>query len=205
MTEEDLPPFAADDAWLELIRRAAEGDRGAEDDLLAQIRPFLKSFLLKKYGQERLGNEDMSDVVNDCLLSIFLNKDQFHGTTKAEVIGWMRRIAVNEAKDALRDAHAQKRDVSRQAPLPHDSSGGVPLAAAGPSPSQEAIGRELETRYQAIRAGLGPDEQQVLMLRDEQNCDWPEIASAMGKSEAAVQKQYFRAVRRLRQRLEETS
>jgi len=191
------------DSWTELLRRTLTGDEAASNQLLSEIRAYLKEFLARKYGDKAIGHQDASDVVQNCLLTIFLCGGQFRGTTDGEVRSWVQAIATTEFIDALRDEHRQVRDVAREVPLPQDSCGGIPLAADAQSPSQEALRNEEADRYQAALARLSPEDQQVLRLRIHDGLDWPEVAARMGRSEAAVKKQYFRAANRWRKELGE--
>ena len=66
------------------------------------------------------------------------------------------------------------------------------MAAADPSPSRIAIGRET---WDAFRGRLTPEERRLADLRS-QGCEWAEIAQELGGTPQARRKQLTRAVDR---------
>jgi RNA polymerase sigma factor (sigma-70 family) len=187
--------------WLELLQLAAAGNEGAATQLLTEIRPFLREHVERLRGTQNLGPVDTSDVIQECLLKIWKNAAQVHGTTEREVQAWLKAIARHGFLD-----HVQRGgpNAPAQVPLPADSSGGA-VAAETPSPSQQAAHREEQQRREEARSRLSPEDQQVLRLRFDERRDWPEIAKELGVNMDAAKQRYYRAVRRWKDQLEAQS
>src|SRR3954466_12675374 len=85
---------------------------------------------------------DSSDLVQEALLKAHRNRDQFRGSTEAELVRWLQEILKNVVTDAVRQATAGKCDVRLEASLQAFAASSVRLqeylAARDPSPSQQA-------------------------------------------------------------------
>jgi RNA polymerase sigma-70 factor (ECF subfamily) len=190
------------DSWAELLRRATAGDDAALHRLLAEIRPYLKAVVERRGPGCLPGPADASDVVQDCLIAVWQHGGQVRGTSDGQVRRWLRVLAEHGLLDALRFAHQQCRDAGRQLPLPQDSGGAVRVAGDAPSPSQEAMRREDRERLERARRRLPADDQAVLRLHFDEGLDWPEVAARLGRKLAAVQRLYYRAVKRWKKLVE---
>lgn len=184
---------------LELLHKAAAGDESAATRLLAEIRPYLKTEIEKLAGSQLRARQDVSDVVQECLMAVWRNTSAVQGTTETEFRAWLKVIARREFLDALRHERQQMRDVRQQIPLPQDGGGGVTIADDNSSPSQQAIRREEDDRRERALGRLAPDHRQVLQLRFSEGRAWPEVAARMGRSEMAVRRLYYCAVQRWKQ------
>lgn len=111
---------------------------------------------------------------------------------------WLTRIAVNTCRDRRRAGWWRR---FRHWSEPIET---VPLRQAGPTPEDLAI--SVETRQQIWRAFRAlPDRQrEVFVLRHTEGLSGPEIATTLGLSAGTVKRHLFRAVRRMRETLEET-
>jgi RNA polymerase sigma-70 factor (ECF subfamily) len=186
-------------AWAVLLQKARAGDHAALNELAGEVRPELAAIAKKALPKRKGGKDDASDVVQESLLAICRNIGNFRGTTEAEFRAWLRAIVRNKARDVQRYDHQPGRDENRKQALPEDSSGAVMLAAGTSSPSQQATRREEEARREEALKRLPADAQEVIRLHFHEERDWPEIAREMERSEAAVKRLYFRAVRRWRE------
>jgi RNA polymerase sigma-70 factor (ECF subfamily) len=114
---------------------------------------------------------DSSDLVQETLLKATQNLEQFQGGTEAELVQWLQEIMQHALVDALRKAHAQKRDVAQEQALEmvvNDSSARLQhwLVAPNSSPSQRAEREEQLLRVAAALAKLPEDQRDVVLLRD---------------------------------------
>ncbi len=194
--EGGVPP---EQPLVELLRQAARGDEAAANRLLDEIRPTLHEEIHRLAGGAAPAPLDGSGVVQECLVNIWRSAGAVEATTDAQARAWLKTVARNEFLKAVRHTRQQVRDVRKQVPLPQDSGGAVPLAAATPTPSQELTRREEDVRREQALARLTPDDQTVLRLRFHEQQPWPEVAAHMGRTEAAVKRLYFRAVKRWKQ------
>jgi RNA polymerase sigma-70 factor (ECF subfamily) len=199
MVDEFAPDAAEQDRLLRLLREARTGNTAALNQLLAAIRPFMKDDIDKLLREQNFRHWDASDVVQDGLLKVAQHLDEVQATSRPQFRAWLAQIARREFLDAARRAQQQKRNVKRQVPLPQDSGGQAQLAADTSSPSQQATRNEEDERREAALRQLSTDDQLVIRLRFHEQREWPDIATRMGRSEAAVKQLYFRALKQWRQ------
>ncbi len=185
----------------ELLQKVSLGDRSAANQLLGEIRPDLKEEVNKLGRSKAPRYEDASDVVQKCLLAIWKHAGEVHGATDAEVRAWLKAIVRNELFSTVKHEQQQMRDVRQQVPLPQNSSGGVALAADTSTPSHQLTHREEDERRDRALSQLSPDDQQVLRLHHLEGRQWPDIAQQMARSEEAVKRLYYRAVKRWKKAL----
>jgi RNA polymerase sigma-70 factor (ECF subfamily) len=110
---------------------------------------------------------DSSDVVHETLLRAHKNRDQFRGTTEAELVGWLqtilRRVVLNMVQ--------KHRDVRLEASLDEavdESSARLLdyLHAKGPTPDEQAQQQELLRRLAEALDRLPDDQREAILLRD---------------------------------------
>jgi RNA polymerase sigma-70 factor, ECF subfamily len=109
--------------------------------------------------------------------------------------GWLMRIAANLIHD--HNGHAQ-RHVSL-----HDwAEDGTDVAASDPPMEDQFAARQAGNVLWQTVSTLPMAEQQVLVYRFTRDMSVRDIATTMGRTEGAVKQLLFRAVKRLRQRLQ---
>jgi RNA polymerase sigma-70 factor (ECF subfamily) len=142
-----------------------------------------------------------SDLVQDSLLEAQRDFGQFHGTTEADVLAWLRRILLHNVAN-VRDRYraTRKRDVGREVPLHGLLSGpdAEDLAAAEPSPSKRAAAREHRDQLEQALSQLPEHYREALRLRHQESCSFEEIGRRTGRSAEAARKVWARAVERLK-------
>ena len=85
-------------------------------------------------------------------------------------LAYLRRILQNRIRDEVRRAGRRP----AQAELPQE------FPAEGPSPLEQAMGKEALERYERALENLRPEQQEAVMLRMELGFTYPEIAMALG-------------------------
>ena len=83
----------------ELIALCKKENRGAQKLLYDRYSPMMMG-VCRRYVYNR---EDAEDILVEAFYKILTNIDQFRGT--GSLVGWMRRIVVNEALMFLRKRH----------------------------------------------------------------------------------------------------
>jgi RNA polymerase sigma-70 factor (ECF subfamily) len=151
---------------------------------------------------------DASDVVQQTLLQAHAARDQFRGATEAEWLAWLRSILANTLAGAARRFGAEARDLARERALEADleqSSSRLEamLAADQSSPSEQAVRQEEVLSLARAMACLSADEQQVVELRHLKGLAVGDIAQRIGRSRTAVAGLLFRALKKLRQLLQQ--
>jgi RNA polymerase sigma-70 factor, ECF subfamily len=151
---------------------------------------------------------EASDVVQQTLLEAHRKRDQFRGSSEAEMAGWLRQLLAYNLADAIRAAGRAKRDVGRERSLEaalDESSArlGAWLAAEQSTPSR-VVGRHEDAVLLARALTQVPEHQrQALVLRHCQGCSLDEISQQMERTPAAVAGLLKRGLRQLRVLLEE--
>ena len=186
MTEQDradLPPLEQFREYLRLLARL-------------QLDPRLRSKL------------DPSDVVQETLLIAHQKRDQFRGSTDAEMASWLRRILANNLAQALRRFGRQQRDVALERSLEQaveQSSARLEslLADESAGPAGPALREERLLRLAEALAQLPEDQRTAVEMRHLQGLPVARIGEEMGRSEAAVAGLLRRGLKRLRELLAE--
>ncbi len=153
------------------------------------------------------GKIEASDIVQDALLEAARQRGQFRGTTDAEAAAWLRRLLTGKMVDALRHAHADKRDARRERSLDAEieqSSLRLErfLVADQSSPSQGAQRQEQLTKLAQAMTTLPQTQREAVELRHFLGLGLDAIANQMGKSPTAVAGLLKRGLQQLRERLQ---
>ena len=110
--------------------------------------------------------------------------------------GWLMRIAANLI-------HDHNGDAQRHVSLREWAEDAMDMAASDPPMEEQyAIRQAASVLWQAV-ATLPMAEQQVLVYRFARDMSMREIATTLERTEGAVKQLLFRAVKRLRQRLQQ--
>jgi RNA polymerase sigma-70 factor (ECF subfamily) len=190
----------------DLIRRCKAGDALAREQLFQRYRSYLEVLARAQIGG-RLGAKcEASDLIQQTLLEAHRDFEGFQGEREAELLAWLRRILAHNLFNQARHFAAQQRDAAREVSLQQvqvgvdHSSAALDrcLAAAGPSPSQDAARRESAVRMADALARLPEDYQTVLLLRVFEELPAEEVAQRMSRTAGAVRMLQMRALTALR-------
>lgn len=173
-----------------LMHRAAAGDKVAAGELARQVQPVLEREMRRRSRGRPNPQLDVSGVVNELVFRAVNKADQVKATTDGGVRKWLRTMARNAYVSALRVIPKNR------VPLPENSSGEVVLTASTPTPSKACMCQEEADQQEQAFSRLLQQHQQVLRLRIHERLDWAEVARQMGRTEAAVRRLFFRAVKR---------
>ena len=195
----------------QLLESSRLGDAEARSRLLGRHRDALRR-LIKLRIDPALGRRvDASDIVQDVLLEADRRLVDYLAAAKMPFHLWLRCLA----RDRLIDAHrhhrrAQRRSLDREQPLPHQAwsdQSAVDLADLvrdrHATPAAAAIGRELESRFQAALEQLDEIDREIVLLRHFEQMSNGAAAEVLGLSPPAAGMRYLRAMRRLRSLLDE--
>jgi RNA polymerase sigma-70 factor, ECF subfamily len=175
--------------------------------LLELYRNYLTLLARGQIRRDLQGRVDDSDVVQETYLAAHRDFAKFRGTTEAELVGWLRQILAARLADLVRHhLRAKRRDARLEQRLADelDRSSralGASLVDRQPSPSQQAARREQGVILADALKALPPDYSEVIVLRHIEGLSFPEAAQRMGRSAAAVEKLWVRALVRLRRTL----
>ena len=177
-----------------------------------ELKPELyRSFLLllARGSLPKLGpaahKQSVSDIVQDVLLKAHKNFSQFRGSTRAELLGWLRVILENQLKDVARHYGAQGRDAGLEASIHEAVSGSLglieKLAGNLTSPSEYVVGHERMLRLAEALETLPEDQRTAVELHHLVGYSVNEVAEKMNRTRASVAGLLRRGLGELRESL----
>lgn len=160
-------------------------------------RPSLKAIaatLLPKHLKSRV---DDSDLVQETLLKAVAQADQIRANSPEQLEAWLRETLINSVRDCIRFHGRQQRSVSKEQFLPLET-----VRSTDPSASEQF--RKEETNQIVLNAvmELPEDYRTVILLRQQMDLTFPEIAERMQRSADAVRMLWGRALVALSGRLD---
>lgn len=181
------------------------GDKASLDKTLQKYEGYLKLLAEVQLGQMLQSRIGASDVLQETLLKAAQGWDQFRGTTEAELLGWLKKILLNNVHQAIQFHTAGKRSIRREISLDrmnamHLSTAALDhaLIAQISSPSEPAKRHETVLIVADCLAELDEKCHQIILLRTLLGKPYSEIAQRLGKSEAACRMMWLRAIKALR-------
>jgi RNA polymerase sigma-70 factor (ECF subfamily) len=156
------------------------------------------------------GRVDPSDVVQEALMVASKRLPRYASNPSVPFYPWLRQIAWNCLVDLYRrHVLASKRSVLHEEELVlSDTSVGLladQLIADQTSPLGRVLRKELRARVRAVLDQLSNEDREILLLRSLEQLSTAECAAVIGISEAAATQRQLRALKRLRQLLEDGS
>src|SRR5437868_1238158 len=97
------------DADDELLSRAVRGDLPALNNLLRTHGPRVRAGLNGKLERQWQSVLDLDDVMQVTYLEAFLRIDHFRSGQSAAFLTWLRQIAENNLRDAIKELKREKR------------------------------------------------------------------------------------------------
>lgn len=142
---------------------------------------------LARYCLRRIGASEVNDVVADVFAIAWRKVDSMPDGQAA--LPWLYAVAKNEIRNRHR-AKARFRRLTRKV--------GARSVAHDPGPEPVVVSRaEYADLMEALRT-LRPDDQEVLLLRTQEELDYEEIGLVIGTTSEAARKRVARALQRLR-------
>jgi RNA polymerase sigma factor (sigma-70 family) len=185
------------------VRRAVTGDKDALGELLEQVGPQVETSLV--VSPTWRGLLDAADVMQVTYLEAFMQIRRFDAQRAEAFPGWLRQMAENNLRDAIRALETRKKPSPR---LQLDAFGGDAslalfdvLTAGVGTPSRLARGNEAGERLRRALQCLPVDYARTVQLYDLDGRDVDEVAAALGRSAGAVFMLRARAHARLRELL----
>jgi RNA polymerase sigma-70 factor (ECF subfamily) len=188
--------------WLAAARA---GSSEALGKALEACRRFLYTIARQELDPELQAKSSPSDLVQETFVEAQRDFAQFHGTSEAELLAWLRQLLLHRlGKLRRRYRSTEKRQVAREVALDAGTSTtdhAAGLMAPIPSPSGEAMAHEQDAALQAAIGRLPHDYQQVIRLRYQEERSFEEIGQLLQRSPDAARKLWTRAIDRLQQEL----
>lgn len=151
---------------------------------------------------------DAADVVQQTMLQAHQARDQFRGSTDAEMAAWLRSILSNVLYGLAREFSRQRRDITREQSMQAVEKSSLQLAnllaATTSSPSAALHRHERANELAQAMLTLTSEQRQAIMLKYWQGATLVEIGAHLGKSTEAVAGLIFRGMQKLRGKIRET-
>lgn len=177
-----------------LLQRVRSGDAPARERLVRLYLPILQRWASGRLPMRARGVVDTDDLVQVSLLKALDKIEGFEPRREGAFLAYLRRILHNQIIDQIRRADRRPRPEELNDNLEH----------AGPSPLDEAIGRETVDVYEAALARLTPQQQEAVVLRLEMGFTHQQVADAVGCPSAnAARMLVARALVRLAEAMDE--
>jgi RNA polymerase sigma factor (sigma-70 family) len=185
-----------------LLRAAQGGDAQAWNALLTRLRPYLQLLVRRRLAAGADGNAvGESTLVQETMLRMAQHfgdqapeESRFRGGTPPEFLGWVGKIVAGVVANALRDAHAQRRDPRREV---RGADVWEQVSASQP-PEARASAAELAVRVAGELEALPEGRREVIRMRYFDQLSFDE---RLGKSAGLVRLTHMRALADLRDRL----
>lgn len=166
-------PLAGDapDSTATLLERARAGDRNAIDALFARCIPPLR-----RWARGRLPNwardlADTNDVVQDAVIQTFKRMDTFEARGEGALQAYLRQAVMNRIRDHIRRVGRRPGQVELE--VEHEDE--------GPSPLEQAVGREAVERYEAALARLSETDRALIVATVELGYTPEQVVEATGR------------------------
>jgi RNA polymerase sigma-70 factor (ECF subfamily) len=172
---------AAESSWADpgpLVAAARAGDAGAFAAIYRRFAPVVHGIALA-----RVGPDDAEDVVQETFVAVHRSLGRLRDETA--LAGWIRKVAVNAARDRLRRR--------RRAPSSLDSPAQVPGRSL-PEDREGALRRSVLARLQE----LPEPYRETLVWRLVEGLTGPEIAARTGLTPGSVRVNLSRGLGLLR-------
>jgi len=169
----DDPPLDSASS-LTLLRLAQAGDRAAADRLIARYLPRLRRWAHGRLPRYARDIADTSDLVQEALARTFLHIERFDVRGEGALQAYLRQAVMNRIRDELRRT-GRRPERWHLAPTQPDS---------GPSPLEEAVGRELLEKYERALGRLRPEDREAIIGRVEMHLSYQELAGTLDKPSA---------------------
>jgi RNA polymerase sigma factor (sigma-70 family) len=170
---------------LELYRR---GDEAARDQLVERCLPQLRRWARGRLPQWARSLTDTQDLVQDAVMRALPRLGAFESRHPGALQSYLREAVQNRIYDEVRKVNNRPGLTEMPEEVPAD----------GPSPLEQAIGRQAFERYERALKTLKPQDRDAIIARMELQQSYEEVAIALGKPNAnAARMAVTRALARL--------
>lgn len=171
-----------------LLARARAGDVQARDALIARYLPRLRRWASGRVPAWARDAGDTEDLVHDTLVDALRHLDGFEHRRAGALQAYLRQAVLNRVRSQFRRAARRPAVIPLHEDHLHD----------GPSPLEQAIGREMTDRYEAGLAALAEEDREMIIARVEMGYTNDEVAAIFAKpSRDAARMAVARALARL--------
>ena len=203
--------WPCDDQTETLLDAARRGDGDAVNQLLEKHRGSVRRLVELRLDRKVQRRVDISDVVQDVMIEANGRLDKYLDDPAMAFHLWIRQIAWDRIIDTYRRHRVSaKRNMDREQPMSVPAGANhstmelaVQLCDPSLTPAAAATQRELADRVESVIELLGDQDREIILMRHYEHLSNLEIAEVLQLKPPAASMRYLRAIRRLRELLEE--
>src|SRR6056297_2341059 len=200
-----------DDQTETLLGAARDGDSEAVNALLDKHRKAVRRLVELRLDRKVQRRVDVSDVVQDVLIEASGRLEKYLSDPAMAFHLWLRQIAWDRIIDTYRRHRVSaKRNMDREQPMSVPAGAdhstmelAVQLCDPGLTPAAAATQREIAGKIEAVIEQLPEQDREIILMRHYEHLSNLEIAEVLKLNPPAASMRYLRAVRRLRELLQE--
>lgn len=177
------------------LSRWHDGDVEALHRLVEKHAPWIRERLRRRMTKVHRQRGETMDYVHDGILEFLLYAPRFQIASEGKFRRLLLVIAENCMLEQYRRWRAQRRDIARERPMPRDSV--LNLESPQPGPQTKAIQNESAGLVRFALEFLRPADRDIIWMQFFERLKIREIATKIGKTEAAARMQRLRAMDRL--------
>jgi RNA polymerase sigma-70 factor (ECF subfamily) len=184
-----------------MLQRARDKAPGEIEQLCAVCRNFLMYVARAEMESRLRAKFDVRGLLKQTALQAHRDFDKFAGATEGEWLVWLKEIVTRNAAQLLRQIQDTGNvDVVCEASTLLGENAALEVNPGhADAPLSSIIRRERDLQIADALAQLPGDYQDVILLRNLQRLPFQEVAERMGKTRAAAQTLWGRAIGRLQQ------
>ncbi len=200
-----------DDQTQTLLDAARLGSEDAVNRLLEKHRAPVRRLVQMRLDRKVQRRVDVSDVVQDVMIEASGRLQKYLDDPVMAFHLWLRQIAWDRIIDTYRRHRGSaKRSMDREQPMSVPASPdhstmelAVQLCDPGLTPAAAATQREIAGKVEAVIEMLGDQDREIILMRHYEHLSNLEIAEVLKLNPPAASMRYLRALRRLRELLEQ--
>ncbi|WP_436715116.1 sigma-70 family RNA polymerase sigma factor [Roseiconus lacunae] len=203
--------WAGDEQTETLLGAARDGNSDAVNQLLEKHRAPIRRLVELRLDRKVQQRVDVSDVVQDVMIEASGRLEKYLSDPSMAFHLWLRQIAWDRIIDTYRRHRVSaKRNMDREQPMiaavsPDQSTLELAIQVCDPAltPATAATQREIALKVEEAVSRMNEQDQEIIVMRHYEHLSNLEIAEALGLNAAAASMRYLRAVRRLREMLQD--
>jgi RNA polymerase sigma-70 factor (subfamily 1) len=180
----------------DLVRQAQAGDESALTVLMQRYQALLTHHAERQLPDSLRPRVSTADVVQEAQIVAYERHREFEDRGGGSFRNWLLKIVDLKVKEVLRTHMATAKRAQGREVVKRTNVRTAYFVSGNPSPSQVAVGDEVQEIARRAMNTLPEDYRQVLRLAREQGLSLREAAACMGRSREATKKLYGRALSR---------
>jgi RNA polymerase sigma-70 factor (ECF subfamily) len=203
--------WPASDQTDQLLIAAKKGDPQAVNRLLEKHRGPVRRLVEMRLDRKVQRRVDVSDVVQEVMVEASGRLDKYLADPAMAFHLWLRQIAWDHIIDTYRRHRVSaKRNMDREQPMSAPAGANqstaelaIQLCDPGITPAAAAMQHEIAKRVEAAIERLNDQDREIVIMRHYEHLSNLEIAEVLKLNPPAASMRYLRAIRRLRELLDE--